>query len=238
MLDIAVCDDDACFLRYLSNLLYGLGEDYGIPLEVESFHDGQLLFERVRQGKRYDLIYLDIKMKEMDGLKAAKEIRKIDWAVQLVYITSYEKYMKQVFDEAPIGFLLKPLREPEMERTFLHVVKVIGNQDAFYRFSYNREDYKIPVRDILYFEKQLRKIHIVSAVQRYCEYRSLEEIKAALDRNRGQFLRIHKSYLVNFRHIVRFGSMEVEMSDRKILPISRTYRKEANEQMKKLMRTW
>ncbi len=238
MLDIAVCDDDVCFLNYLSNLLYGLGEDCGVPLEVESFPDGCLLCERMKQGKRYDLIYLDIQMKEMDGLKTAKEIRKIDWTVQLVYITSYEKYMKQVFAEAPIGFLVKPLRETEMEQNFSHVVKVIGDSGAFYCFSYNREEYKLPVRDILYFEKQLRKIYIVSVNERYCEYRSLEEIKANLDRNRGQFLRIHKSYLVNFRHIIRFGSTEVEMSDKKILPISRSYKKQGIEQMKKLMRTW
>lgn len=50
-------------------------------------------------------------------------------------------------------------------------------------------------------------------------------------------MRIHKSYLVNFQHIIRFGSIEVEMSDKKILPISRTYKKEVIEQMKKLMRT-
>ena len=182
MLDIAICDDDVHFLRYLSNLLYGLGEDYGIPLEVESFRDGRLLFERVKQGRRYDLIYLDIQMKEMDGIKAAKEIRELDWAVQLVYITSYEKYMKQVFNEAPIGFLVKPLKESEMKRTFLHVVKVIGNQDIFYRFNYNREDYKLPIRDILYFEKQLRKIHIVLQDEVYYEYRSLEEIKDTLEK--------------------------------------------------------
>lgn len=238
MLDIAVCDDDACFSKYLLNLLYGLGEDYAIPLDVESFPDGRQLLERIRQGKRYDLIYLDIRMKDVDGLKAAEEIRETDWNVQLVYITSYEKYMKQVFDQAPIGFLLKPLKESEMERTFLHAVKVIGNHDTFYRFRYNREDYKIPVRDILYFEKQLRKVYIVSTSWKYWEYRSLEEIKEALDRSRGHFFRIHKSYLVNYGHIVRLGSAEVEMSNKKILPISRTYRKEVSEQMKKLMGTW
>lgn len=194
--------------------------------------------ERIQQGKRFDLIYLDILMKDMDGLRTAKEIRKLDWMVQLVYITSYEKYMKQVFDEAPIGFLVKPLKEDELERTFLHVVKVIGDQDAFYHFSYNREDYKLPVCDILYFEKQLRKIYIVLSDQRYCEYRSLEEIKDILDQNKGQFLRIHKSYLVNYRHIIRVGSEEVQMSDKKVLPISRTYKKEASEQMKNLMRIW
>ncbi len=64
------------------------------------------------------------------------------------------------------------------------------------------------------------------------------EIKEALDRSKGRFFRIHKSYLVNFEHIVRLGSAEVEMSDKKILPISRIYRKEVSEQMKKLMKAW
>ena len=65
MIDIAICDDDIGFLRYLSNVLYKLGEDQGITVEVESFQDSRLLVERIRQGRRYDLIYLDIQMKEM-----------------------------------------------------------------------------------------------------------------------------------------------------------------------------
>ena len=234
MLDIAVCDDDDCFLKYLSNLLYGLGDDCGISMEVESFYDVRLLLERIKQGKRYDLIYLDIQMKEMDGIRAAKEIRELDRTVQLVYITSYETYLKQVFAEAPIGFLVKPLKEDEMEKLFIHIIKVIGDQGAFYCFSYNREEYKLPVRDILYFEKQLRKIYIISVNERYCEYRSLEEIKADLDKKKVHFLRIHKSYLVNFQYITRFGSAEVKMYNGKILPISRSYRNEAVEQMTKL----
>ena len=48
-------------------------------LEIESFSDGCLLLERSQQGKRFDLIYLDILMKDMDGMKAAKETRKLDW---------------------------------------------------------------------------------------------------------------------------------------------------------------
>ena len=86
--------------------------------------------------------------------------------------------------EAPIGFLTKPLKRAEMEATFGHIVEVIGDGGTFYHFSYNREEYKLPVRDILYFEKQLRKIHIVSVDQQYYEYRSLEEIKADLDRKK------------------------------------------------------
>ncbi len=79
---------------------------YNIQLEVESFCDGCLLLNQIKQGKRYDLIYLNIQMKEMDGMAAAKKIREFDWTVQLVYITSYEKYMRQVFAEDPIGFLV------------------------------------------------------------------------------------------------------------------------------------
>ncbi len=89
MIDIAICDDDIGFLRYLSNVLYKLGEDQGITVEVESFQDSRLLVERIRQGRRYDLIYLDIQMKEMGGLETAKKIREMDWTVQLVYITYY-----------------------------------------------------------------------------------------------------------------------------------------------------
>lgn len=91
MLDIAVCDDNRNFARYLSNVLYGFEEDFGITLEVETFPDGRLLLERIQQGKRFDLIYLDILMKDMDGLRTAKEIRKLEGVGHGIGLLSMEK---------------------------------------------------------------------------------------------------------------------------------------------------
>lgn len=52
---------------------------------------------------------MDIEMKRMNGISAAKIIWKIDEDVQLIYMSSHEEYVLQLFDVNPVGFLKKPL---------------------------------------------------------------------------------------------------------------------------------
>ena len=111
---------------------------------------------------------------------------------------------------------------------------VIG-QDAYYRFRYKKEEYKLLIRNILYFTSDLRKTYIVEEGGRYMEYRKLNDISKNLGQENGRFVRIHKSYLVNYRHIVRFSYDTVKLSNGEVLPVSSHRKQEVDEQLAKLM---
>ncbi|WP_288200579.1 response regulator, partial [Blautia sp. CAG:257] len=66
--------------------------------DVCIYFDGDTLLEAVKQGNCFDIILMDIEMKRMNGISAAKIIRKIDEDVQLIYISSHEEYVLQLFD--------------------------------------------------------------------------------------------------------------------------------------------
>lgn len=235
MLEIAVCDDNQKFTIEFENQLWELGNLYGINLEIDTFKDGSQLVEAVEKGKRYDAICLDIQMAQMDGLQAAKRIRKKDRVVQLIYVTSYDSYMKDVFEVTPSGFITKPINQLELKETFKRIVAAINGQDEYYRFSFNKEHYKLRIRDILYFARNLRRTEIIGESACYHEYRKLKDIKDTLDQYKGKFLQIHKSYLVNYCHITKFSYESVTLSNGMQLPVSRSYRKEVDEEIKKLM---
>lgn len=186
-------------------------------------------------GKRYDIICMDIQMKEMDGVEAARQIRKLDRVVELIYVTSYDSYMKEVFEVTPSGFIVKPLDQKEFETTFCRVMRTVIGQDAYYRFRYKKEEYKLLIRNILYFTSDLRKTYIVEEGGRYMEYRKLNDISKNLGQENGRFVRIHKSYLVNYRHIVRFSYDTVKLSNGEVLPVSSHRKQEVDEQLAKLM---
>lgn len=103
MVEIALCDDDRYLLGRLEELLYELGERHRIHINIDCFEDGAKLLERVRNGERFDIIYMDIQIGEMDGVETAYRIRELDWNVLLAYVTSYESYMKDVFKSVPIA---------------------------------------------------------------------------------------------------------------------------------------
>ena len=235
MLDIAICDDDNSFAGGLEKTLCRMEKTYGLKFEIDVYQDGCSLVKEVMSGKRYDIICMDIQMREMDGVEAARQIRKLDRVVELIYVTSYDSYMKEVFEVTPSGFIVKPLNQKEFETTFCRVMRTVIGQDAYYRFRYKKEEYKLLIRNILYFTSDLRKTYIVEEGGRYMEYRKLNDISKNLGQENGMFVRIHKSYLVNYRHIVRFSYDTVKLSNGEVLPVSSHRKQEVDEQLAKLM---
>lgn len=67
------------------------------------------------------------------------------------------------------------------------------------------------------------------------EYRKINDISKVLGETKGIFIRIHKSYLVNYRHIVRFSYDTVKLSNGEVLSVSSRRKQEVNEQLLKLM---
>lgn len=235
MLDIAICDDDNRFAGGLEETLCRMGKNYGLKFEIDVYQDGSSLVKEIKSGRRYDIICLDIQMQEMDGVEAARQIRKLDRVVELIYVTSYDSYMKEVFEVTPSRFIVKPLDQKEFEKTFHRVLQTVIGQDAYYRFRYNKEEYKLLIRDILYFTSDLRKTYIIEEGGRYMEYRKLNDISKILGQGKGMFVRIHKSYLVNYRHIVRFSYDTVKLSNGEVLPVSSHRKQEVDEQLARLM---
>lgn len=233
MLDIAICDDDSSFAGGLEETLFRMGKAYGLKFEIDVYWDGISLVKEIRDGRRYDIIFLDIRMQEMDGVEAARRIRKLDRVVELIYVTSYDSYMKEVFEVTPSGFIVKPLDQKDLERTFCRVLQTVIGQDAYYRFRYNKEEYKLLLRDILYFKSDLRKTYIIEEGGHYMEYRKLNDISRIL--GQSMFVRIHKSYLVNYRHIVLFSHDRIKLSNGEVLPVSIHRKQEVDEQLARLM---
>lgn len=97
MLKIAICDDEMALVSHIEKLILDICAEECILVETDTFYNGNALAERVIQGERFDMIYMDIQMDEGDGITAAENIRKTDEDVVLIYISGYEKYMLRLF---------------------------------------------------------------------------------------------------------------------------------------------
>lgn len=229
MLNIAICDDDVSITGKLDMILYEIQKEKYINIETEVFWDGKDIVESVENGTRYDIIYLDIEMKEKDGIAAAKQIRQFDRDTLIVYVTNHENYMKSSFDVRPFRFLVKPIDVLEFKICFLDAHNEILKSDFYFRYRYERTNCKIVIKDILYFESQKRKIFIVTEEERYCMYGKLNDVEKQLKNCKVPFLRIHQSYLVNYMHIVKQAYDFVMISKDKFIPISEDRRKQISQ---------
>lgn len=92
------------------------------------------------------------------------------------------------------------------------------------------------LRDVIYFESCGSRVHIVLKGKLYKFYKKLDDVEKEISVNYSiPFIRIHKSYLVNFQQIRKVGYTEVETKDGRILKISDTYKKDVRARYSKLL---
>ncbi|MGL5437294.1 MAG: LytR/AlgR family response regulator transcription factor [Lachnospiraceae bacterium] len=224
MLRIAACDDEDFILGQLRRLITELGKKHGIKISVELFPDGAGLLKQIIAGERYDIVFMDIEIKQINGIDVALAIREIDSLLQIVYITSHDWYMREAFKVSPVGFISKPITPKLFEEVFLQALKYINHQKQYFYFAYKKENYIIQVKDILYFESNLRKVNIICCEKKFEQYNKLSCIEDELKKYNVEFLRIHQSYLVNIIHIARFTHNCIFLSTGGQLPVSKSYR--------------
>lgn len=145
-------------------------------------------------------------------------------------MTSHITYIQQVFPAPPFQFLIKPVDDKLMEQCLLQAYKELGDRDSYFRYTYERIHYKIFMKDILYFESRKRKIYIVTKKKEYEFYGKLKDVEMLMRSGKMMFLRIHQSFLVNYRHVEVMAYDYVVMDNGKRLGISQERRKQISKQ--------
>ena len=90
LLHVAICDDEETFVQHLNALLTRYAQETGIALKISTYRDGADLVDPYDAS--LDLIFLDIQMCAMDGLRAAEQIRKLDSKVAIIFLTTLTQY--------------------------------------------------------------------------------------------------------------------------------------------------
>ena len=198
------------------------------------FYDGEGLIKEL-ESDFFDVIFLDIKMNELSGIDVSRLIRTTmgNEATQIVYISGNTEYAIEVFDFDPFHFLPKPLDEEKIEKAFVKLIHKLNLKEEAFTYKVGHDVFKVPIKDILYFESHKREVTIYYNKKADNFYGTLENIYLQL--SKFDFLFIHKSFLINPIHIRRCTYESVEMSNHIVLPISQSKRKEIREKQLELV---
>lgn len=102
---IAVCDDEQRYIDRLVNHIELYGDEGGAEFKITEYKSGRKLIEDIMaDSKMYDIVFLDVEMPEIDGLKTAKAIRKISEDIILCFVTGHEQYTREAYQvEVPVS---------------------------------------------------------------------------------------------------------------------------------------
>lgn len=231
MVKVAICDDDIRFNGKFEQILLTIKNIEHIELETEVYLDGKDLVKNIcEKGIKYDLIFLDIEMKEMDGLTAAREIRKKDELTILIYVTSHESYAIDAYEVRPFQFIVKPIDFETVHRYFMKVYEKLTKGSDYFLCDFKRKTYILRMKEIMYFKSNRRVIQIYMADGNiYRFYGKMNNLETRLKLERIDFWRIHQSFLVNIRYIEIISYDHIVLKNKKPLSISEEKRKSIGE---------
>lgn len=200
MLKIAYCDDMEqdrdCIMRALTKIEEKWGEEFGMT----SFSSGESLCEAT-QKDHYDVILLDILMNGIDGIETATRIRAMGDENLIIFISSYDKRVKELFDFRTIAFLDKPIDILMLEKALSKAYSII-KRDNDKLFTYNSQGaiQHIPIKDIVYFESRRNEVTIHTTKGSESFYNTLTSIWNILQEF-DQFIMPHRSFIFNLNYI-------------------------------------
>lgn len=224
MLYIALCDDERKDLDTLTGFLEEL-PDAGYQMETVPLQSGAELVELYRQGRRFHLVVLDMMMEPLDGIETARQIRRYDTDVPILIVTATPEYAIDGYSVNASRYILKPVDR----KAFLQEVRGVLDRSKtqkshYYSFTCDSGIIKLGLDDIRYFESDLRTITVHTHGPCYSftgRIKALEQELAPYD-----FVRVHKSYIVNLRSVHRIFKDTVTLSDGGEIPLSKNRSKE------------
>ena len=209
---IAICDDE---LIHIENIRYMLPD-----LEMDIYTNPNSLFETVRGGKEYDVIFLDIMMPGIDGISLARELREINDDAIIVFITSKIEFMQTGYEVRAFRYLLKDQISDGLKKVWADIeTELVAKKDEYFIYEFGQQVYRRSYREIIYFESSLRRVTIHTKNNADIFYGKLDDI----EKDSPLFVRIHKSFLVNKKHIRGISADTVILSNGEVLPVSRRY---------------
>ena len=215
MIHIAVCDDDACFVKEVSRQIADILNGAQIPYTLSAFSNGIQLLE----NGPFDLVFLDVEMPNMDGIETARRLQTQENHCYLVFLTAYRQYVFAAFDVEASHYLIKPIQPEKLQEVLLRLARRLQTETG--RCVAVRQGgilRRIPLETIHFIEVLDRKVYLHTGKEVYDFYGKLERFEGELPED---FFRCHRSYIVNFQYVRRYDKMGIHLSNGESVPVSK-----------------
>ncbi|MFV1883881.1 MAG: LytR/AlgR family response regulator transcription factor [Balneola sp.] len=203
-------------------------------LEVKAtFQNAVKAFQELRNST-VDVLFLDIQMPRLTGIEFLRTLKN---PPKVIFTTAYREYALEGFELDVVDYLLKPV---SFERFLKAVNKVFDsmegnapspvNTDSVDEHQHyvfvpsDKKNVKICLEEILFIESKRDYILISTKNKEVTTYQTITYMEERLPSD--QFVRVHRSFIINLKKIESWSNNEIELADTTI-PIGRTYKREA-----------
>ena len=228
MLKIAVCDDSRELLEKVEKYLHEYESVRNTPVTVHTYTNAVDLLDGLKKTD-YDILILDIIMPGFTGMQAAHEIRKFNEEIKIIFLTSSKEFAIESYSVGAYYYLLKPVLNEKLFSVLDKVVSEITSKQESCVIYTHMGIVNIPFARIECLEVYNK--HLVF----HLSDGSTKETRGALTDyenvflERKEFLKIHRSYILNMDYIHSIEAGEIATYSGKRFPVSRLLAKDIKE---------
>lgn len=228
MICVAIIEDQEQDAGILRRCLEKYGAEIGEQFKISCFSSGLKFLENYQA--RFDLVFMDVEMPDLDGMTTARRLRDMDQQVRLIFVTNMAKYAVQGYSVGAMDYILKPVRYSDIKMRMERIRGALRMREQKIVLPGQSGVKILSVQDIVYIESVSHQITFHTVSGDHVTRKSMTEWEQELE-DKG-FARCNTSYIVNLRHVQEVCGNDVIVAG-KTLPISRVRKQEF---IKKLMR--
>lgn len=220
MLKLAFCDDEPEVLEELDFLTEQYCADLGCRMEYQAFHSPLELLAAIEKGTYFDAVFLDVLMPGENGISTAREIRQTDQNIRIIFLTNSSEYAVDSYSVGAYYYQMKPVQK----ETYFHLLDsvradcakdqkkslVVRTKNGITQISFHELQYcEVRGRSLLY---HLENGTVLEGTGR------MERLEEQLSEY-GNFLRVHRSFLVNMESVYHISYRCVTMKSGAEIPV-------------------
>ncbi len=225
MARIFVAEDEPLASAKLKLFLQKLEET-----DVRVFDNGMSLLARLTE-ETPDVLFLDIQMPGATGVEVMERLKYSEKKIQIIVTSAFEQYALESFNYNVTDYLLKPytldrlrvaLEKAKTNIRLLQLDKQVNTESISFRCD--GKTVKVPVSEIVSLES-LKDYVRISGVDGQ-KWVTMGTMSSFEDKLPEDFIRVHRSFIVNINHIVEFNSQTITVVGGAQIAIGRTYREQ------------
>lgn len=219
-MNIIICDDSQKDRGILIELLQNYAQERNECFEITEYDSGLRLSEDEASLQKCQLVFLDINMEDMDGLKTAMKIKEKYPKIPVVLVTAYMNYALDGYKVKASRFLLKDNLAETIGECMDDLIAEIKKNSRILEFPFVEGTIRLHADDIIYIETARHKNIFYTEKGCYSIYRKLDELETEL-KDMG-FVRIYLSFLVNMRYIAKIRSYILTLTTGKEISVPKS----------------
>lgn len=231
MIHIAIVEDEEMYRKQIMEYIRRYEEENGSSFKLSIYEDGEDIVDNY-QGD-YDIIFLDIQMRFMDGISASKRIREMDPEVIIIFVTNMIQYAVRGYEVDAMDYLVKPVEYFSLSQKIKKAVSRIERKSDLYIWIPMEEGIKkVELSHVYYIESKGHQLVYQTDSGVYSSRGTLKELEKTL--TPYHFFRCHKGYLINLAQVEGIQG-ECCMVNKTAIPVSRGKLKDLMNQLMRSM---